>query len=244
MHTKSEADIQQQLQQLLLQQKQLQLQLTENSRRMQLILRRVWQLNDTAQKRIANDLHDGVGQVLTALVNELAGSQLQEDKQQRALTLAEMALKDIRQISRLLRPPVLDDLGLKPALNWLIRQISESCAKLQISLVMPSDLELNEELQTMVFRVCQEALTNVVKYAKASEACIEISQDREGLKIFISDNGAGFELSEQSQKGVGLTSMQDRAASFGGMALIEAAPAQGCKISIIIPTRAMQQENQ
>jgi two-component system, NarL family, sensor kinase len=242
MQTKTDADIQQQLQQLMLQQKQLQTQLTENNQRMQLILRRVWQLNDTAQKRIANELHDGVGQVLTALVNELAGIQQPVEQQQRALALAEIALKDTRQISRLLRPPVLDDLGLQPALKWLIRQISESSGQLHISLMMPSDLMLNEELQIMVFRVCQEALTNVVKYAAATQACVEIIQDRAGLQLSITDNGVGFELTEQTQKGVGLSSMQDRAASFGGLALIETAPAQGCKISIIIPLQAISQE--
>jgi two-component system, NarL family, sensor kinase len=243
MQTKTEVDIQQQLQQLMLQQKHLQIQLTENNQRMQLILRRVWQLNDTTQKRIANDLHDGVGQVLTALVNELAGMKQSGEQQRRALALAEIALKDTRQISRLLRPPVLDDLGLQPALKWLIRQISESYSQLKISLVMPSDLTLNEELQIMVFRVCQEALTNVVKYAAATRACVEISQDRDGLKLSISDNGVGFELSEQTEKGVGLSSIQDRAASFGGLALVETAPTQGCKISIIIPIQAISKES-
>jgi two-component system, NarL family, sensor kinase len=242
MQDKKEQNLHQQLQTLMLQQKQLQLQLTENSLRMQHILRRVWQLNDKAQKRIANDLHDGVGQVLTALVNELAGIEHGGDQHKRALALAEMALKDTRQISRLLRPPILDDLGLQAALKWLARQISESRPGLNICLSMAADLTLNEELQIMVFRICQEALTNVVKYAKATDTRIEIAQDREGLKLCITDNGIGFELSEQTQKGVGLCSIQDRAASFGGWALVEAAPQQGCKITITIPFQTVAPE--
>lgn len=242
MRDSNQQDIQRQLKSLELQQKQLQMQLSENSRRMQHILRRVWQLNDKAQKRIANDLHDGVGQLLTALVNELAGTVQPDDRQKRALALAEMALKDTRQISRLLRPPVLDDLGLQPALKWLIRQIGESCPQLNICLSMADDLSVNEELQIMIFRVCQEALTNVVKYALATDVSVHIAQQRDGLHLCIADNGVGFELSEQTEKGVGLCSIKDRAASFGGWALVEAAPDQGCKISITIPLQALSSE--
>jgi two-component system, NarL family, sensor kinase len=242
MPDNNEQDVRQQLQSLVQQQKQLQLQLTENSLRMQHILRRVWQLNDKAQKRIANDLHDGVGQVLTALVNELAGIAQPAAQHKRALALAEMALKDTRQISRLLRPPILDDLGLQAALKWLVRQFSESSPGLNICLSIAADLILNEEMQIMVFRVCQEALTNVVKYAKATDATIHIAQDRQGLKLCISDNGVGFELSEQTEKGVGLCSIQDRAASFGGWALVETAPQQGCKVTITIPLQTVAPE--
>ena len=235
MSNNDEQQIQQQLTRLHFQQKQLQTQLAENNGRMQHILRRVWQLNDTTQKRIANDLHDGVGQVITALVNELSAIENADPQLQRALALAELALKDTRHISRLLRPPVLDDLGLQAALSWLVRQITESSPTLNISLAIAADLQLDDELQIMVFRICQEALTNVVKYAQATQAQVAIKQDREGLKLTITDNGIGFELDEQTQKGVGLCSMQDRASSFGGRCLIEAAATQGCKISIMIP---------
>jgi two-component system, NarL family, sensor kinase len=240
----NQQNIQQQLQNLQLQQQQLQLQLSENNRRMQLILRRVWQLNDKSQKRIANDLHDGVGQVLTALVNELSMLEQSQPEHKRALELAQLALNDTRQISRLLRPPVLDDLGLQAALNWLVRQISQSCPELQISLRVASDLTLNEELQIMIFRICQEALTNVMKYAQASKCSINISEDSAGLSLSISDNGIGFELNDQAKTGVGLSSMQDRAMSFGGWALIEATPEQGCTITITIPPQTMFKEGQ
>ncbi len=235
MQKTNQQAIEQQLKRLHLQQAQLQTQLAENNRRMQHIVRRVWQLNDTTQKRIANDLHDGVGQILTALVNELSALTPSIPQLERATALATLALKDTRHISRLLRPPVLDDLGLQAALNWLIRQITESCPSLSVSLALAEDLNLADELQILVFRICQEALTNVVKYAKASQVQIAIKQDRDGLTLTIMDNGIGFELDERTQTGVGLCSMQDRAASFGGRCLIEAAMGQGCKISIMIP---------
>jgi len=222
---------------LNMQQKQLHTQLRENNLRMQQILRRVWQLNDKTQKRIANNLHDGVGQVLTALVNELATAECTAEQQQRALALAELALKDVRQISRLLRPPVLDDLGLQAALKWLIRQMTASCPQLNISLVLAADLQLDEELQVMVFRVCQEALTNTVKYAQATQAVVTITQQQELLTFSIRDDGVGFELIEQAQQGVGISSMQDRAISFGGRCVIEAAISRGCSITITVPLK-------
>lgn len=240
MANEQQQDIHLQLAKLNMQQKQLHIQLRENNQRMQQILRRVWQINDKAQKRIANELHDGVGQILTALVNELAAPEFTAEQQQRAQALAELALKDTRQISRLLRPPVLDDLGLQAALKWLIRQMTASSPQLNISLVLAADLQLNEELQVMVFRVCQEALTNTVKYAQAAQAVVTITQQQEQLMINIRDNGVGFELNEQVQQGVGISSMQDRAISFGGRCIIEAAKSQGCSITITVPLKPEQ----
>lgn len=229
----------QQLAKLSLQQRQLQWQLQQNAQQMQSILRRVWQINDKAQKRIANDLHDGVGQLLTALVNELSVAPVSAG-QQRALDLAKLALQDTRQISRLLRPPVLDDLGLPAALSWLVRQISASCPELQIQLQLDQTIQLAEELQVMVFRVCQEALTNIVKYAKATSASIELRMQQDNLTLTIVDNGIGFELNAQSQQGVGLCSMQDRAYSFGGRCLIESVVNQGCKIILSVPMQEVR----
>ncbi|WP_372626848.1 sensor histidine kinase [Arsukibacterium sp.] len=240
MANKQQQDIHLQLTKLNMQQKQLQIQLRENNLRMQQILRRVWQLNDKTQKRIANDLHDGVGQLLTALVNTLATTDFSADQQHRALALAELALKDTRQISRLLRPPVLDDLGLQAALKWLIRQLTASSPQLTIRLVIAEDLQLDEELQVMVFRVCQEALTNTVKYAQAVQAVVTITQQQQLLTMNICDDGVGFELNEQAQQGVGISSMQDRAISFGGRCIIEAAPSHGCSITITVPLKPEQ----
>ncbi|WP_290610345.1 sensor histidine kinase [Arsukibacterium sp. UBA3155] len=237
MTNEKQQDIELQLTKLSVQQKQLQIQLRENNLRMQHILRRVWQINDKTQKRIANDLHDGVGQLLTALVNELATTGLNAEQQQRAKALAELALQDTRQISRLLRPPVLDDLGLQPALKWLVRQITNSCPQLKISLAVAADLQLDEELQVMIFRVCQEALTNTVKYANATQATITIMQQGDTLTLHIADDGVGFELDAQAEQGVGLCSMQDRAFAFGGRCIIEAAPSQGCSITITVPLK-------
>lgn len=242
MSKNNEHQLLHQIDQFKLQQKQLQLQLSENHHRLQVILRRVWQLNDQTQKRIANDLHDGVGQLLTALVNELSQDELNADRQKQVLELAKSALSDIRHISRLLRPPILYDLGLPAALSGLVRQINHSSNNLAVSLAVADDIVLNEEIQILVFRICQEALTNVVKHAEATEVTVNLTQNSQGLNLTIKDNGKGFELTEMTKKGVGILSMQDRTASFGGWALIESEPGNGCVVSITIPRQSLDEE--
>ncbi len=229
--------------QLSLQQKALNLQLQQNTQNMQKLVRRVWHLKEKEQKRLATELHDGVGQVLTALVNQLTliVQNNPDEAQQNALQLAETALLDIRELSRLMRPPILDDLGLNAALKWLLRNMSQS-GEFEASLDMSPDLSLPNDIQTVIFRVCQEAMSNVVKYAKASQVSIEIVQAQEGLHLEIKDNGVGFVLEDGAQKGVGLSSIKDRVASYSGRAVIESAPKMGCTISVFIPNNAMRVE--
>ena len=111
-----------QISSLLQQQKVLNLQLQKNNQQMQLLAQRIWDFKEQEQKQLAKELHDGVGQILTALINRLNSDTAKSEAPTEELELARQALQDIRDLSRLMRPPILDDLGLEAAIKWLARQ--------------------------------------------------------------------------------------------------------------------------
>lgn len=200
----------------------------------------VWQVQEEERRSIALELHDGIGQLLTALINHLqhsAGDETDAEKGE-SIQLASTALTEIRRLSRALRPSVLDDLGLEAALKWLIRTTGEASG-LDISLSWPNDqIDLDKETETLVFRIVQEALTNIVKHADASRARIIGRHERGRLQVSISDNGHGFNAQAvlaASDSGFGARGMRDRAELFGGRLTIESEAGDGTSVTLDIP---------
>lgn len=201
----------------------------------------VWKVQEEERRRLALDLHDGIGQLLTALINQLQRTRDEGSLERLAESqeLAQSALAEVRRMSRMLRPPVLDDLGLEAAVRWLARMLKENTG-LEVEVRWRGDGErLGIETETLIFRTIQEALTNVVKHAGADRARVELSRAGDQLVVAISDQGSGFDsdqiLKDNEDPGFGLHGMRDRVALFGGKLKVRTAPGEGCTVSVRIP---------
>ncbi len=235
----SEPDLQQWLSQLSEQQRQLVQNLQSGQLQMRNLAKRVWRVQEDERKQIARELHDGVGQLLTALINQL--QQVAHEHSEVDLTgtldLAKQALADTREISRLMRPRILDDLGLVAALEWLVRVMSEK-SEIDIKLHTQVDAELDGETQTLGFRVVQESITNAIKHAECQFIQVQLIVSEQLFILKVRDDGKGMSQSELSvEKGFGLAAMQDRVAAFGGQLSIASSPGAGTEIKVVITGR-------
>lgn len=218
--------------------------LIEGERRFRGLARAVWKVQEDERRRLARELHDGLGQTLTALTNQLerlqrkAGEDLSVPLAD-AVEMARLALNDSREMSRLLRPPVLDDLGLAAALSWLARNL-EQRTDLRVDLSVEGiEARLDPEVETLVFRLVQEALTNVLRHAGVREAEVSLKRGAGLLELRISDRGRGFNagaaFAGQQAAGSGLRGMRDRLELFGGRLDIVSAAGEGTVVSAMVP---------
>ncbi len=221
-------------------------QLVEGERRFRGLARAVWRVQEEERRRIARELHDGLGQTLTALKIRLQlmareaedplASQLQG-----AVEIAHVGLEEARRLSHLLRPRVLDDLGLLPALRWLGRTISGGTGfKIHLELgILEKDPEaFDPDFETLIFRIVQEALTNALKHSTAGAAEVRFESRGEFLLLVIQDEGKGFDpaaLDPRDGAGNGLAGIRDRAEIFGGRIRVISAPNEGTRIEVLLP---------
>lgn len=232
--------------------------LIEGERRFRGLAKAVWKVQEDERRRLARELHDGLGQTLTALTNQLERLQQKLDPgdsgelAQRladSVEMARLALNEIRELSRLLRPPVLDDLGLPAALSWLARNLEQRTG-LSVELEVEGiggtgDLEerLDPELETLVFRVIQETLTNVLRHSGADRAAVTVSRSQGSLELRIADPGRGFDVqgafAGHEAAGSGLRGMRDRLELFGGRLEIVSSPGQGTVVNAAVPLLEM-----
>ena len=224
-------------------------------RRFRSLSRSVWRVQEDERRRLARELHDGIGQTLTALKNHLDGMQRRSGRTVEqtdagvgeALEIAGQALHETRELSRLLRPALLDDLGLMPALRWLARTVGERFS-IAVELEAPGlEERFDTEIETLAFRLVQEALTNVAKHAGATTARIEVERSAGHLRIRVSDPGRGFDPLEvldpkSGDAGVGLRGMRDRAGLLGGTLRIDSNPGGGTRIEAVVPLDAADGE--
>jgi two-component system NarL family sensor kinase len=228
---------------------QLLRELLGSERRFRALAKAVWQVQEQERRRLARELHDGIGQELTALKNqlELLAREAAGDGAGRlgarlgaAVEMAGRALQDTRELSRLLRPPILDDLGLLPALSWLARTLRES-AGLEVRIAGDGvDDRLDPDLEILVFRVAQEALTNVLKHSGARDAALLLVRRGGWLELEITDAGGGFDAARtldpaRGAAGSGLRGMRDRLELFGGRLRITSAPGAGTRLHAAVP---------
>ncbi|MFP5285510.1 MAG: sensor histidine kinase, partial [Thermoanaerobaculia bacterium] len=154
--------------------------LIEGERRFRGLAKAVWKVQEDERRRLARELHDGLGQTLTALTLQLERLQQKlgegdaRELAADAVETARLALNETRELSRLLRPPVLDDLGLPAALSWLARTLEQRTG-LRVELTLDGlEERLDPEVETLVFRLVQEALTNVLRHADVDRATVEV----------------------------------------------------------------------
>jgi PAS domain S-box-containing protein len=201
--------------------------------------------------RLSRELHDEIGQALTAIkinletihkefADRLTGDTRESYKETE--TLVDNILDQIHQISLDLRPSILDDLGLVPTLNWYVKRFAQ---RMDIPVEFSSSKLINRldpELETVVYRVVQEALTNVAKHARAKRVQVWLEEDAENLRVGIQDDGGGFDLEVMTERppekrGAGLLGIQERAMQMGGMAEVSSGVGEGTRIDLWIPLR-------
>ncbi|UKP00261.1 sensor histidine kinase [Nostoc sp. UHCC 0870] len=193
------------------------------------------------RNRIAREIHDSLGHSLTALNLQLETAlklyQANPDKAQsflaRAKELGSKALQDVRQSVSTMRSNPLQDKSLAQAIDILAEDFQRS-NNILLNRQINLEYSLSTEVNTAIYRIIQESLTNISKHARATEVNLEIIINRGSLYITIQDNGRGFDL-EQNTTGFGLQSMRDRALSLGGKFTINSAFGCGCQITVDIP---------
>ena len=190
-------------------------------------------------RRFSHELHDELGQALTALKANL--SALQDGPDQARLedckVLVDGAIQDVRQISQLLRPTILDDFGLDAALRSLTETFAQRTG---IPVNYRGNLRgprLREDTETHLYRIAQEALTNIARHANATTVNMELARSNGEARLTIADNGRGFDPSTRSEsRGLGLAGMEMRARGCGGRLVLQSAPGKGLKIEVTCPT--------
>jgi signal transduction histidine kinase len=217
--------------------------LEANEREFRRLGRAVWRVQEDERRRLARELHDGVGQNLTALKHRLV--QLGEHapaplkaKVEAAIELCGDTLEDTRAMSRLLRPPILDDLGLEAALGWLARSVGES-AGVEVDLQVGPLPPLDGDLQALLFRVAQEALNNVARHARARSALLRLVEHGGRVQLQVADDGRGCDpAAALAGGGSGLGGMRERLRLYDGVLELHSAPGQGMRLRALVPVPA------
>jgi len=220
--------------------------------RLQLLSRQLLTAQETERRRLSRELHDEIGQVLTAVKLNLQTLERSADgparsaRLQESMAVVERAVQQVRNLSLDLRPSLLDDLGLVAALRWYLdRQAARAGHQVQL-VADPPNLQVPADLGTACFRVVQEALTNVARHAKAKKVCVELHQRNGEVQLTVRDDGAGFDVSAAYRRAargasLGLLGMQERASLVGGRLDVSSTPSQGTLIRASFPLPAEEQ---
>ncbi len=207
------------------------------------------------RKRIARELHDETSQSLTSVLVNLEAIEKQLPQDYPDLTarlrmtkdVAQRTLDETRRLMFELRPSVLDDLGLVPALRWFITQRVQPQGLAVEFEAEGLQERLPEELETALFRIMQEAITNAVKHAQAKRLTISLVREPGQIRGLVRDDGVGFHpvhviSKDVKDRGLGLFGMQERAALVGGAVEIESAPGRGTAVRVTVPDRLRGKE--
>lgn len=209
------------------------------------LARKVLVAQEEERARVSRELHDELGQILTALHLELnwlhkkaPGQQDQEYKS--ALEMVEKAADELRRICKGLRPPLLDDLGLEPAVQLLVEEFEEHTkTKVNIKVHLDeSDAPIQPEVALATYRILQESLNNVARHADASGVSIVLESNTNDVKLSVYDDGQGFDASDEGKAtGSGITGMKERAFLVSGTIDIRSELHQGTRVSFRAPSR-------
>lgn len=225
---------------------QLHEQVRATGERLQGLSRQLVEAQENERRRIARELHDEIGQALTTVIINLQAVQRSLDAPSLApyvedsITTARHTLEQVRDLSLDLRPSLLDDLGLVPALRWYSDRQSRR-AGLSVQFQSESlEADLPVDVRITCFRIVQEALTNVVRHAQAQHVVVGLRQRERELELTVRDDGLGFDVDQALERAshgasLGLLGMQERALFAGGQMHIQSAPGHGTEIRLSIP---------
>ena len=192
---------------------------------------------EATARRFSHELHDELGQALTAVKTNLSAMQSNGYEGPRladCIHLVDESIGNVRQMSQLLRPTILDDFGLEAGLRWLAEGFQ---ARTGIEVKVESDYagRLADETETHLFRIAQEALTNVARHAAATHVSINLESRPGGIALCIADDGRGLAAAASAGRGLGMIGMRARARSAGGDISIQSKPGQGVVIEVRAP---------
>jgi PAS domain S-box-containing protein len=225
--------------------KKVEMALQESQEELKHLSSQLLAVQETERRRIAHELHDGIGQILTsikygvehALLQTREGTAMPNVKSSEAvISMIQQGMEEVQRMQQELRPSILDDLGILPSINWLCREFqkiySGICIDQQIGL---SEQEVPSSLRIIIFRVIQEGLNNIAKHSKANLVHLCLGKTGDTIYLVIQDNGTGFDLNGtisggDSRKGLGLMSMKERVELSGGSYTIESALGTGTTI--------------
>jgi len=204
-------------------------------------LRRVVDGQELERRRLARELHDETGQALTSIllglksVEEAKDATALEEAASRLRELVVATLHDVRRLAVELRPKALDDFGLVPALERLVETFSERTGiEVHLESQLPKE-RLSPEVETTLYRLIQESLTNVVKHAGATTVSILLVPRGGSVTAIVEDDGRGFDPATVREDGLGLVGMRERAALVGGRMVVESSPGAGTTIAVEVP---------
>ncbi len=224
------------------------LQLEERNRELRALSERAINAQEEERRSIAQSLHDDTGQALSMLVIDLDRMDERISPRQKELkkqvtdarSLAANSLAELRRILAGLRPAILDDLGLVPAMRWYARDCLER-EGIHVVVKAPGvPLGLSSAVSTTLFRIVQEAVNNIVRHAGASSVTIVLQMNEDAVRLRVDDDGRGFNPQRASRDAVelqrlGLLGIRERAELLGGSIQIESAPERGTRVEVFIP---------
>jgi signal transduction histidine kinase len=215
-----------------------------NTAALQRLSSRLVTVQEDERQRIARELHDEVGQALTAIKVELAVAQRRIDLPlsellEPAQGITDQALHTVRNMSRLLHPAALDDLGLQAAIDSYVGDFSRRTAIRAQLVPAPVMNRLPVDIERAAYRIVQEALTNVARHARATACSVALDRRDQSLEIVVEDDGCGFDvrdLERPPQRGLGLLGVSERVAYLSGVMSIHSEPGRGTRLCITLPT--------
>ncbi len=206
---------------------------------------RILTAQEEERRRIAQDLHDDVNQRLALLMLELQSVDRQigvspanaQDGVRNVLKELESLSDDVRYMAYRFHPSILDDLGLKAALQRLLDDFSARTGVKALFVHQPLDHQLDKTASTALYRVVQESLSNIARHAKATRVEVEVTVEEEGVVVVVRDDGKGFDqlTVERCEGGLGLLNMRERLLSVQGTCEVESSPGKGTTISLYVP---------
>jgi signal transduction histidine kinase len=218
--------------------------LRESESRLRLLSSQLLTVQEAERKRIAREIHDGIGQYLTAIKFRVENTLQQMDKGKTKtiikplkdiIPIIQESIEEARRIQMDLRPSILDDLGILATIGWFTREFQKVYSHIRIE--RETDLTENEvpgSLKIALFRVMQEAMNNIAKHSKGNAVHLSLRKMEDRIELKIEDNGMGFDL-ENYRKGLGLTSMRERIDLSGGSFWIESTIGKGTTIKAYWP---------
>ncbi|HXB75355.1 MAG TPA: PAS domain S-box protein [Candidatus Acidoferrales bacterium] len=211
---------------------------------------RVQSAREEERTRVAREIHDELGQALTAikldvssLIHDLPPDRKQEKKAESILALVDRTIQFVRRLSAELRPGMLDDLGLVAALEWAAEEFETRTGTMCRLDQRQNDIVMDRGQGTAIFRIFQETLTNVARHAGATQVDVRLTKDDGYIELEVRDNGRGIAKEQLSAGGLGILGMRERAILLGGEFTIEGMPGQGTLVRVRIPEAAPNRAN-
>jgi PAS domain S-box-containing protein len=237
------------------QRKQIENALRHANAQLHVLSSRLFQVQEDERRHLARELHDRMGQELTAVKIDLQAAQHLEDRAaivrrvDDSIAVLDLLVQQARQLSLDLRPPLLDDLGLVPALRWYLDQQTQRTGLRVTFFADPALERVDAAIETACFRVAQEALTNILRHARAQAVSLELHRTTESLHLVVRDDGIGFDVAaaqERARQGasLGLLGMRERLALVGGELDFKSESGRGTEVHAFLPVQSQPDDQE